>query len=104
MSSFEGGGRALNPHDESTGTVRGRERIERTHREPVCLAVQTAVAAVEDVEPVDLPPLAESVDPDALGRLFDPDSTNVDQRRMEFVYAGYRILVDGRGEVVVFDG
>ncbi|MFC6988561.1 HalOD1 output domain-containing protein [Haloplanus sp. GCM10025708] len=104
MSSFEDEARARRDRGGQAGTVRRRERIEWTHREPVCLAIQTAVAAVEDADPIDLPPLAEYVDPDALDRLFERDAPGLDQRRIEFAYAGYRVLVDGRGEVVVADG
>jgi hypothetical protein len=105
MSPFEDDVRARTeaPHDHADDDVRRRERIDWENREPVCFAVQTAVAAIEDSDPLDLPPLAEAVDPDALDRLFDPDAPNIASRHLEFAYAGYRIHVYGRGEVVVTD-
>ena len=62
--------------------------------------VVSAVAEVTDSDPVDLPPLYDAVDPEALNDLFtaraDP---TVDQ--VTFRYAGYSIVVRGSGEVQV---
>lgn len=99
MSSYEDRGRAGGPE---SATVRRREPIDWSLHEPVCLAIQTAVAAVEGTDPVDLPPLTEYVDPDAVDQLFD-DTRRGNRRRIEFGYAGYLVRVDEEGDVVVRD-
>ena len=74
--------------------------------ESVSVSVVRAVAAREDVQPVQLtPPLHDAVDTDALDALFrsvDPDDANSDVR-VEFPYRGYTVLVENPGQVVVTD-
>lgn len=53
--------------------------------------VISVVSAVDDTDPMDLPPLAESIDPDALDALFDRD--DIPDRRLTFSYCSYRITV-----------
>lgn len=53
--------------------------------------VVRAVAAVSGRSPLDLPPLQEFVDVDALDRLFASSS---DLESLRFTYAGYEMLVD----------
>ena len=67
----------------------------------VCRRVIDEVAAAEGVEPTELPPLAGSIDPDALETLFDP-STDA-WRELRFEYAGYTVHVDTLGEVRVLE-
>lgn len=79
--------------DAGTPTEPARYRIEPD--EQPSLAVVRAVATTADCDPVDggaLEPLAESVDPEALDRLFESrlDGTDV---AVEFQYAGYQITV-----------
>lgn len=60
-------------------------------------AVVSAVADREGVDPSTLePPLYEAVDTDALDMLFRSGSGEV-----SFTYAGYRVTVDDRAEVVL---
>jgi hypothetical protein len=59
----------------------------------VCL-----VGDVAGVDPVDLPPLATVVDPDALNRLVDGPSA-VDDLTVSFDYAGYHVVVHGNGRI-----
>ncbi|AHG04822.1 chemotaxis protein CheY [Halobacterium sp. DL1] len=73
------------------------ERAESTS-----MAVVRAVAAREDVDPVELaPPLADVVDTDAVDALFasqsGPASGEVDS--LTLTYRGYAITVDGSGQV-----
>lgn len=58
-------------------------------------AVVTAVAAVEDAAPTDLPPLYESIDPQALDRLVA--SAAGAELRLAFEYAGYQVTVHADG-------
>lgn len=57
------------------------------------------VADREDVPPVDLPPLYERLDPEALRELVD----SVDDATLEvaFAYDGYTVVVRGDGSVRV---
>lgn len=73
---------------------------ERSER--VSTNVVLSVAAIEDVEPTGLPPLATAVDPDALDGLFAGDVRG----RVTFSYAGYDVTVldGGRLEIVPGDG
>lgn len=61
---------------------------------PLSQAVIMAVADAEGVDPVDLPPLAEAIDPDALDQLLSGDEGQV-----RFNYNGYGVTVDQRGVV-----
>ncbi|NHN58300.1 MULTISPECIES: HalOD1 output domain-containing protein [Halorussus] len=63
-----------------------------------------AVAAVDDADPIDLPVLAEAVDPEALDRLFGrrPDGAPRDtDGRIRFEYSGHRILVASDGTIAI---
>lgn len=63
--------------------------------------VVSAVADIEDSDPVDLPPLYDAINPEALNDLFTSRSESaVDQ--ITFKYAGYSIVVRGNGEVEVY--
>ncbi len=63
--------------------------------DPLSVAIPELVAYVEGVSPTSLPPLYESVDPDALDQLFAHRSApNVG---LSFQYAGYTVSVsDGQ--------
>ncbi|WP_049892821.1 HalOD1 output domain-containing protein, partial [Natronococcus jeotgali] len=52
--------------------------------------VYTVVAAIENCTPLDLPPLAEVIDPDALDALLTED-TRTDE--VSFKYCGYTVTV-----------
>ena len=51
-----------------------------------------AVARARDVDEIDLPPLYEAVDPDALDRFVTPEGDGADVR-VRFSYAGRDIVV-----------
>ena len=63
-------------------------------------AVVSAVAEAEDVDPVDLPPLYNAIDPEALNALFTSRNDTA-VATVEFEYAGYTVAIHGTGEVVV---
>lgn len=69
----------------------------------VSITVVRKVAAREGLSPIQLtPPLHEVVDTDALDALFrspDPQS----DVSLEFSYRGYRVTVEGHGNVTVTD-
>lgn len=66
----------------------------------VCELV-TLVAEVRDVDPTDLPPLAEEIDPEAVQATLQ--SGTADTTKVGFEYAGCEVLVTGAGELFVWD-
>lgn len=58
--------------------------------------ILTAVATHEQCDVLDLPPLSEIIDPDALGRI-----TQESNAEITFSYHGYRVSIDGDGHVDV---
>lgn len=89
-NSWSGGG-------QDTASVELRSDWSE-HGVPSTGVVQ-AVAAVRDVDPVELPPLNDHVDPDALDRLLTDDGDASVQ--VSFQYAGTEIYVRGSGAVEV---
>ncbi len=58
-------------------------------------AVINAVAEATDSDPLDLPPLYDAVDPDALNTLFNESEASI---QVLFHYAGFKVVVQD-GEV-----
>jgi hypothetical protein len=54
------------------------------------------VAESENTDPLELPPLSEAIDPDALDRLFRNTSGH-----LAFEYQGHTVTVEGNGGVEV---
>lgn len=70
--------------------------------------VQPSTAVIESVsertatDPVDLPPLYESIDPDALNALFETTASGTVRRgRIEFTYAGCSVVVSSSDGITV---
>ncbi|ELY49217.1 HalOD1 output domain-containing protein [Natronolimnohabitans innermongolicus] len=63
-------------------------------------AVIEAVAETTDSDPLDLPPLYDAVDPDALNTLITGAETNT---RVQFQYAGFDVVVQDE-EVILRRG
>lgn len=78
---------------------------ESTTSEPTrpSRAVLDAVATAEDVDPVDLPPLYDVVDPEKLDALFAPlaadPATARSRGEVRFRYAGHEVVVSASGTV-----
>lgn len=66
---------------------------------PLPIAIVERVAARENVDPLDLPPLHDAVDADALTALFATPGRRVD--RVTFSYHGYDVTVEGPQQVRV---
>jgi len=66
-------------------------------------AVIYQVANHENVDPMDLSPLYDVVDPDALDSLVGTANGNGADLQIEFTYAGYNVTVTGDGAVEVDD-
>ena len=89
--------------DENTTTMAAPHRLEIDwdRREPISFTVQSALGDVEGCSAVDLDPLADYVDPDALEAFFSGPTAEVATRSLSFEYEGYTVHVDGTGHVRV---
>jgi hypothetical protein len=67
-------------------------------KKPPIFAVVDAVAAKKGVSAEDLPPISESVDPDALDRLVTEAKTSL---HIEFQYLEYHVTITATGDVEV---
>lgn len=86
--------------DPESSVVLGTATWERdTENTPVYAAV-SAVAEVDGTDPVELPPLYDAIDPEALNALFTSQS-HAPVERLSFQYAGYEVVVRGNGTVLV---
>lgn len=64
------------------------------------VAVVNRVAAIEGIEPTDLPTLYEAVDPDALDALVESTSkADSCDFQIEFPYHGYEVTVTTNGVI-----
>ncbi|THE65921.1 hypothetical protein D8Y22_05205 [Salinadaptatus halalkaliphilus] len=78
------------------------ERTVVTTHDTVCERIVTAVAELEDVDPVELPPLFDVVDPDALSTIFRSTTTSGPRTgQVSFPYAGYDISIEFGDETVL---
>ena len=75
----------------------------RDEAETMSLAVIGAVAEREGVDVLELPPLHEAIDPEALDALFPPNSADAERSAEEltFSYQGYSITISADGEITL---
>lgn len=71
---------------ESTGEDGQSDSLSR--------AVIEAVADAEDTDPIELPPLYDAIDPDALDSVFFGTKGDAVDGRITFTYHGYEVQVD----------
>lgn len=83
----------------ATTTASHQVEIDWDRREPVSFAVQTALGDIEGRSAVDLDPLADYVDPDALEAFFSGPPAEVATRSLSFEYKDHTVTVDGAGRV-----
>ncbi|WP_158055913.1 HalOD1 output domain-containing protein [Halorussus halophilus] len=87
--------------DASAGVYHAQ--YDWTSPEPLSTVVVRLVAAITDTDPLELEPLRDRVDPDALDELFAP---TVDGRpravgQVTFPLAGHQVVVSGEGEIEI---
>ena len=77
------------------------DAVQATDSEPASQAVVAAVATETGRDPIELRPLYEVFDPDALDALFESSRTGrgAASTRVEFTYAGCEVCVRGDGSV-----
>lgn len=83
-----------------TGTLGETVRMN-AEDEDISETVINAVADAKGVDPLDLDPLCDVIDPDALDALFNPVFAGASVTRLGFEMADCDVLVRGSGEVVV---
>jgi len=66
---------------------------------PLTIVVIEAVAAASNVDPTELPPIHDELDPDALNSLFHSSV----EGQLTFVYAGFIVTAQADGTVFVID-
>jgi len=89
-------------YDADSGTYRLSHDWEET--ESVSTAVSIVVAYAQDADPTETESVDNTVDPDALDRLFHPewtDDSRDDGAHLVFDLAGSQVTVHRGGEIVV---
>lgn len=84
--------------------ARGNTGQSNTSDEAISQQVVEAVADAKGVDPLDLPPLYNTVDPDALDSLFSHAESHSAIAELRFTIEGCEVLIRGSGEVVVTTG
>jgi hypothetical protein len=73
-------------------------RFDRSDSDGVWTAIVRATAGLADASPVELEPLYETIDTDALEAFVRSADESA---RLEFVYEGFSVTVSGDGTVLV---
>jgi hypothetical protein len=68
-------------------------RYDPASEDDIALTIVGHVADVADVDPLEMAPLHESIDTDALNRLFDPGGRASGLQRLTFSFEGYTVTV-----------
>jgi len=71
-----------------------------TSAEAACTTIAEAIADAEGVSPLDIDPLYESIDPDALGRFLDSADLE-DDVSVTFTHAQWTVTVQAGGRVLI---
>jgi hypothetical protein len=78
--------------------------VEQFDTSAVSTAVVLALAETMDASPLEMEPLANYVDPDALDELFGENgTTELDRGSVTFTCGDYQIAVDAAGTITVTD-
>lgn len=76
--------------------------LGRDSPDSLVVELVTLVSELKGVEAMELPPLADTIDPDAVERTLESDKNG--SATVNFEYAGCDILVTGNGEVFLLSG
>ena len=86
------------PVQQTSGTPVSEQSSH--HEMTPVVAVVSAVADAAGTDPLELPPLSNVIDPEALNDLVDC-GRNSALRSISFEYAGYDVVVSGTGDIRV---
>lgn len=80
-------------------------QFDSTIDDSASVAVVRSVAAVSGEDPVEMDPLYDAVDPDALDSLYRSSRRTQNETKLtiEFSYNGYRVRLSGDGELSLFE-
>lgn len=84
--------------DDRTNTY--RTSLNESGFDSVSNAVVAGLATIQDVNPSEVEPLYEAVDPDALDDLFPADPQDQASRSVTFTLDGYEVTVSAEGDLV----
>jgi len=88
------------PRDETAATGKFFRSVRRNEDVPTSTTVIEAIAAVSDGDATDLPPLYDSIDPNALNALFDSEKAHSEQPlSVSFAYLGYKVCGIENGSI-----
>lgn len=96
MSTFDNWLARHIEHDRRTGTYRLNHAGES-----LSVSIVTTVAWALDVDPDDLPPLYDIVDPEAIEAAFSPRSMGTPNAQISFDYVDCRVTVRDDHSIVV---
>ncbi|NGM68833.1 hypothetical protein G6M89_07385 [Natronolimnobius sp. AArcel1] len=71
------------------------------HRDSPSLRIVDALADATDTDPLELDPLYNVIDPEALDQIVNSDCDQIDQLSVQFVYNGHNVQVQGDGSIAV---
>lgn len=76
-----------------------KSQYAKSKNRSVSVAVVEAIAAADDRSPMEVEPLYNTVDPEALNALFDGKARS--GGTVEFVHCGYEVTVESSGNIMV---
>lgn len=84
----------------TTGTY--RVSVDPDSDTPLAVAIVQALAAITQSDPLQLEPLVEYIDPEALERMYTADrSTSATRPAVSFSYADHQITVEPTTEITI---
>ncbi|OIB57543.1 HalOD1 output domain-containing protein [Natrialba sp. SSL1] len=92
-------------HDDTRGTY--HLWCDDSEYEPVTVALPLAISSISGIEPAELEPLANSIDPDALDALVTDwrrrSTHRIDERTgsISFLFAQHGVTIHDDGEIVI---
>ena len=88
-----------NPPNQKTGAS-SASKPNLNHEMTPVVAVVSAIADAAGTDPLELPPLSNAIDPEALNDLVDFERDS-GLESISFEYVGYDVVVSGDGDVQV---
>ena len=86
---------------ESVPDVNQRLQYEWSTSDPPSIALIEAIASATGRDPLDMPPLSEEVDPDALDALVTTGNGSPGTVEVTFTYDGTEVHLDSKGVVEI---
>ena len=79
-------------------------QYDHTQHQPITEVIIDALAAVSGTDPLELPPLYEAIDPDALELIVrEPNTAPTRSCFVGFTLGAWGIIVTGSGEIQIYE-